>query len=123
LVSLYVFYISFKNYDFNEFLGLDRLKNKEKPRYPLKTGGINRYVRHPLYSASYLLMAGIFLIMPDDYVLTAIIIIAVYLPIGIIFEEQKLIKEYGQSYIEYTRNVPSLIPRIKPGKGKNFGEK
>ncbi len=112
LFSIYIFYISFKNYDFKEFLGLDRMKNTTKMYYQLNTGGINKYVRHPLYSASYTLMAGIFLISPDNYILTACIVIAIYLPIGIVFEEQKLKKEYGIKYREYMERVPMLFPKI-----------
>ena len=108
--SIWVFYISFKNYNFKEFLGIDRINSKEKITYQLNTSGINKYVRHPLYSASYTLMAGIFLISPDNYILTACIIIAVYLPIGIIFEEQKLVQEYGIKYKKYQKEVPMLIP-------------
>lgn len=113
IISLYIFYISFKNYDFKEFLGLDRLQSANKIHYQLNTDGINKHVRHPLYSASYLLMAGVFLFSPDNYVLTACIIIAIYLPIGIIYEEKKLIEEYGEKYIYYMQEVPMLIPKIK----------
>ena len=113
IFSLYIFYISFKNYNFKEFLGLDRLHNESKVHYQLNTGGINGYVRHPLYSASYTLMAGIFLLSPDQYVLAACIIISVYLPIGIVFEEQKLVEEYSEKYIEYKQNVPMLVPFVK----------
>ncbi|HHH54399.1 MAG TPA: isoprenylcysteine carboxylmethyltransferase family protein [Bacteroidetes bacterium] len=110
--SLWIFYISFKNYNFKEFLGIDRINSKDKIHYQLSTEGINKYVRHPLYSASYTLMAGIFLISPDNYILAACMIIAIYLPIGIIFEEQKLVKEYGDRYKKYQKEVPMLIPKI-----------
>ena len=113
IFSVYIFYISFKNYNIREFLGLDRLKSSEKVFYPLKVGGINKNVRHPLYSFSYTLMFGIFLISPNNYVLIASLITAIYLPIGIYFEEQKLIKEYGEKYREYIENVPMLIPKFK----------
>jgi len=111
-ISSYIFYISFKNYNIREFLGLDRLNREEKIFYPLKTEGINKIVRHPLYSFSYTLMLGIFLISPDNYVLIASLIIAIYLPIGIVFEEKKLIKEYGDDYKEYIKEVPMLLPKL-----------
>jgi len=111
--SLYVFFISFKNYNIHEFIGLDRLKSDKRVFYPLKTEGINSYVRHPLYTFSYTLMLGLFLIEPNDYILAASIIIAVYLPIGIYFEEKKLIEEYGDKYIEYMKEVPKLFPFVR----------
>lgn len=113
IFSVYIFYISFKNYDFKEFLGLDRINSEHKIHYQLNTGGINKYVRHPLYSASYPLMTGIFLLAPDNYILAGCIIISIYLPIGIIFEEQKLIEEYGKKYKDYMKNVPMLFPNTK----------
>lgn len=112
LISSYAFYISFKNYNIREFLGLDRLNTDKKVYYPLKTEGINKYIRHPLYSFSYTLMLGIFLISPNNYVLIASIITGIYLPIGIFFEERKLIDEYGDSYKDYIKNVPMLIPKL-----------
>jgi protein-S-isoprenylcysteine O-methyltransferase Ste14 len=112
ILSTYIFYISFKNYNIREFLGLDRLKSSEKVFYPLKVGGINKNVRHPLYSFSYTLMFGIFLVFPNDYVMMASLITAIYLPIGIYFEEQKLIGEYGDKYREYMKEVPMLIPKL-----------
>ena len=112
LISFYVFFISFKNYNIREFLGLDRLKSGEKVFYPLKVSGINKIVRHPLYSFSYTLMLGLFLIAPNNYILIACVIIAVYLPIGIYFEEKKLIEEYGKEYKDYMEHVPKLIPRL-----------
>ncbi len=112
IFSIYIFYISFKNYDFKEFLGLDRINSEHKIHYQLNTGSINKYVRHPLYSASYPLMTGIFLLSPDNYILAGCIIISIYLPIGIIFEEQKLIEEYGEKYKDYMKNVPMLIPLL-----------
>jgi len=116
LISFYVFYISFKNYNIREFLGLDRLKSEEKIFYPLKVKGVNKIVRHPLYSFSYTLMLGLFLIAPNNYILIASIITAVYLPIGIYLEEKKLLKEYGEKYRVYMERVPKLIPRLPANK-------
>ncbi len=110
VLSVYAFFVSFKNYNIHEFLGLDRLKSADKVFYPLKVEGLNRYVRHPLYSFSYILIIGIFLISPNDYVLAASIITAIYLPVGIYFEEKKLLEEYGDAYYEYMSKVPKLIP-------------
>jgi len=33
-----------------------------------------------------------------------------YTLIGIHFEERKLVEEFGQSYISYSRQVPKIIP-------------
>jgi methanethiol S-methyltransferase len=36
----------------------------------------------------------------------------VYLVAGIYLEEQKLIKVFGERYLDYRKKVPMLIPRI-----------
>ena len=39
--------------------------------------------------------------------------ITIYILVGIIFEERKLVKQYGTVYIEYRKVVPALIPFAK----------
>jgi len=41
------------------------------------------------------------------------IIITAYTLIGIRFEENKLVLEFGESYKEYQRKVPMIIPSLK----------
>jgi protein-S-isoprenylcysteine O-methyltransferase Ste14 len=36
--------------------------------------------------------------------------VLVYIPIGIYFEEKKLIKMYGDQYVEYKKRVPAIFP-------------
>ena len=40
-------------------------------------------------------------------------ITTIYVFIGIRIEEGKLIKEYGQDYVDYQQKVPMLIPFLK----------
>lgn len=84
----------------------------EKQRM-LETGGIHRYVRHPLYISTFVFLSGLFLLSPLLSNLIAVITIIVYTIIGIRFEEKKLIKEFGAHYIAYKRKVPMLIPFFK----------
>jgi len=41
------------------------------------------------------------------------IVLTVYIIIGTILEEKKLVLEYGETYIQYQKEVPMLIPFIK----------
>jgi len=99
---------TFKSYSFREFIGLAPEKNSR-----LKTSGILSYVRHPIYSGTILIIVGFWLFYPTVASLVTAIAILGYLPIGIWFEEKKLIHEHGDEYRDYRKKVPAVIPRIK----------
>lgn len=89
------------------FLGL-------KPEEPasaenLVIRGAYRWVRHPMYSGSLLIIW----LMPAMTLNSALFYAAltVYILIGAHFEERKLLAEFGEAYREYRRQVPMLIPR------------
>ncbi len=42
--------------------------------------------------------------------LTTLISLFVYLPFGIWLEEKKLIRHFGQAYLDYRQKVPALFP-------------
>ena len=110
LGGLFVMMICIKKY----FFQLSGIVNKEKITKPfLETGGIHRYVRHPLYLGTFIFLIGLFLLNPLLSNLIAVIIIIIYTMIGIQFEESKLIKEYGDDYRLYQKKVPKLIPFLK----------
>ena len=79
----------------------------------LEQGGLHRYVRHPLYFSTFLIIWSLWVVYPYLSLLIANIIITVYTLIGISFEEQKLLKEFGQEYEEYRKRVPKIIPFMK----------
>lgn len=104
-----------KSYDNGIFLGFSQIKahfNGEKqPEMPknLKTTGALAMVRHPYYTAGLVLIWA----RPmnrTDFVIT--LILTAYFILGYINEERKLIKEFGQDYIEYRKKVPALIPKL-----------
>ncbi len=83
---------------------------KESPE--LKTDGMHTYIRHPLYSGTLLFIWGLFFIFPFFNNLISVIVITVYVLIGIKYEEQKLIIEFGDAYKDYCLKVPKLIPHL-----------
>ena len=103
---------SFRGYHFGDFAGLRSTPPGFNEHRTLSTGGLNRYVRHPLYSATILLVLGWLMIAGNRSTLTAVAAILVYLPIGIYWEEQKLLKAYGEAYREYARKVKKVIPGV-----------
>ncbi len=86
----------------------DRFNQYEK----LITTQIYSKVRHPLYSATLLIMIGMFLFIPKVSTLIALSTTICYLFVGIYFEERKLIKKYGETYLNYKDKVPAIIPKI-----------
>jgi methanethiol S-methyltransferase len=97
---------AFKEHDALSFVGF----RQEEVRFNRK--GILNYVRHPIYSGTILIVVGFFLFTPTTATLLSTVCILAYLPMGIYLEEKKLIKQFGDQYIQYKRDVPSLIPKL-----------
>ncbi len=76
--------------------------------------GIHRHVRHPLYAGTFLFIWGLFILMPYTSLIISNFIITCYTLIGIRFEEEKLLREFGPHYEEYKKRVPKIIPSFKP---------
>lgn len=103
-----------RNYDLREFSGTAQLKNKgSKIIGELNTAGFNQYVRHPLYFAALFIFWGLLLAIPNTGVLAITFVSTAYLIIGTKLEEQKLVQEFGDAYLNYQKEVPMLIPRFK----------
>ncbi|MEW6606206.1 MAG: isoprenylcysteine carboxylmethyltransferase family protein [bacterium] len=82
-----------------------------KQNHKLIKDGPYKYVRHPNYLASLFKGFG-FALIPNSYYMV-VYIIAVFVPIRLIriwIEEKELIKEFGQEYLDYKKEVPLFIP-------------
>jgi len=100
---------SFKHFNNLKFVGLtlhDDLKEKEQ----LIIKGIHEYIRHPIYTGLILIFLGYYFYQPSPSSLVHFIMLLAYLPIGIYFEEKKLIYSYGDNYRRYKKSVSALIP-------------
>jgi protein-S-isoprenylcysteine O-methyltransferase Ste14 len=86
------------------------------PSNVLQISGVHRYVRHPLYLGTFIFLWGLFLLIPLWSSLIAVVLIQAYTQTGIIFEEKKLVAEFGDQYRDYQQAVPKLIPGLRqPG--------
>jgi len=96
------------------FFQLSGLKTliEERKTNDLMITGIHKYVRHPLYSGTFLFIWGLWVLIPSTALLISNIIITVYTIIGISFEEKKLVNEFGEAYEKYKREVPMIIPGL-----------
>jgi protein-S-isoprenylcysteine O-methyltransferase Ste14 len=115
ILGLVMAYLSFRNYQMSEFLGLMQWRNKTfnaAISEELKINGLNQLMRHPLYTASYLLLFGYLMYKPCWGSFIFSFIGCVYLYVGARWEEKKLLKQFGSAYQNYQMNVPMFWPRI-----------
>ena len=114
-VAMLFFVMGTKNYDIKQFLGIRQLKQNNPSggigqSGSFKQTGILRYTRHPWYIATILILWAVGL---NGLVMSKLImnsILSVYVIIGTILEEKKLVSEFGDIYREYQKKVPMLIP-------------
>lgn len=103
-----------------QFMGLRQLADGEASG-KLIVQGFYRLVRHPLY------LFGLLILWLTPYMtvnmLTAYVLLTLYLFVGAMFEERRLIREYGAEYTYYRATTPMIIPRFKRGRpaGKPAG--
>jgi protein-S-isoprenylcysteine O-methyltransferase Ste14 len=98
---------AFRVFDGAEFIGL-----KEETKPQLVQIGMYRYVRHPLYFATIVLILGLFFLFPTQKMLLTLLVSYIYIGIGHRLEERKLIGIFGEEYRAYQRRVKALIPYI-----------
>jgi len=93
------------------FAGLAQLLAREpSDNEPLQFRGLYAHVRHPLYLLSMVLLW----LMPEMTInrITVNALALLYFVVGSIFEERKLLQQYGKAYAHYRSNVPRLVPRL-----------
>jgi methanethiol S-methyltransferase len=115
VISVLLLFVAVWQTDVLSFVGLRQLIDEEKES-DLVISGLYRFVRHPLYTFSL----GILWLSPSMTVNSLIVYAAltIYILIGIIFEERKLLREFGQPYAAYKSITPMLIPGRKFGGNK-----
>jgi protein-S-isoprenylcysteine O-methyltransferase Ste14 len=100
---------SAKQISLSRFLGID---SKPEQVEELVVSGLYSKVRHPLYAGLVLIFIGYFLFAGTASAAVHLTCLALYIPIGIYFEEKNLIASYGQTYREYQEKVPPFFPWI-----------
>jgi protein-S-isoprenylcysteine O-methyltransferase Ste14 len=106
-ISALLLFVAVMQTDLLSFAGLRQLIEEEKAGN-LVTTGLYHSVRHPLYTFSL----SILWLSPSMSMNSFIVCFAltIYILIGIVFEERKLLREFGQAYAEYKSATPMLLP-------------
>jgi len=100
----------------SRFLGFEQLlERRAEGQASMIVDGLYRWVRHPLYTAG-LIFIWLLPVMTLN-ILALNIGSSAYLVIGALFEERRLVREFGEAYVTYRQQTPMLIPR-PPGKIK-----
>jgi protein-S-isoprenylcysteine O-methyltransferase Ste14 len=109
LIAAILLFITFLQTDSLSFMGLRQLFQKETTGQ-LVTHGFYRLMRHPLYTFSLL-----FIWLTPTMTQNSLAVYfgaTIYFIVGAYFEERKLLHEFGESYAEYKRRTPMLIPGL-----------
>jgi protein-S-isoprenylcysteine O-methyltransferase Ste14 len=85
------------------------------PTKKLITDGLYRFVRNPMILGVLIVLTGesISVLSLNIFVWTLIFFIVNNIWF-LLYEEPGLQKKFGKEYIEYKKNVPRWIPRLKP---------
>ncbi len=103
--------------DVKEFLGITQIQRYLNGTYSLEDldekqelhiQGPFKYSRHPIYFYSIIFLG--FRPAMDLFYFVFFICMVIYFYIGSIFEERNLEKKFGETYTEYKKNIPRLIP-------------
>jgi methanethiol S-methyltransferase len=113
-VAITLFVAGALKYDMLQFLGVRQIKSGKSHSVlsesgTIETSGILSLTRHPWYLATIIF---IWVGYREMYVSTLIvnILLSIYLIIGTVLEERKLIIQFGDSYKDYMNRVSMLFP-------------
>ena len=110
--GILVLFLSLLQYDLGRFSGLSQLRGEgmlqdQAVVEPLILKGLNRFVRHPLYSGLFLFFWGN---ADSPFGLWTALFASVYLILGSRHEEKSLVATYGVAYQHYQSTVPAFVP-------------
>jgi methanethiol S-methyltransferase len=114
VVSFLLFKGGAQQYDLKSFLGLKQLQTGKGQLLMSETesfteNGIFAITRHPWYLGSLLF---IWTMLPNYPlpVFLAVCIMSIYLVVGTMLEERKIVAQYGDSYRRYQQRVSMFFP-------------
>ena len=115
-VGACVLVVAGRAYQAGRFAGVTQLRGPADAgslaAEPLVTGGLHRYVRHPLYFGGLLVVWGL---ATSALGVATATFATIYLLIGMTLEERRLLATYGAEYADYRARVPALLPGVRLG--------
>lgn len=96
-----------------------KVLHQASQKQQLATTGPYAWVRHPQYDGFILIMIGFLLQWPTLITLVMFpILVVMYVRLAK-KEEREMAKEFGEEFINYTKNRPAFLPRFFSKSGKN----
>jgi protein-S-isoprenylcysteine O-methyltransferase Ste14 len=127
--AFFLFWLGTRSYDNGSFLGLTQalayLRGIPARDPSFRTGGILAVIRHPWYAGTIILL--VFCLPYTDVNLVWRGVFLVYTLVGTQLEERKLLRDLGETYAAYRREVPRFFPdprtlwRPRAGAGRKGG--
>ena len=109
--------------DHFELFGLKQVwsahKGEAMPRAQFKTPFLYRLVRHPMQLGVLITVFATPQMTIGHLVFAGAM--SLYIVIGLYFEERALVREFGDTYRDYQRRTPMLIPGLVPAGGRATG--
>lgn len=96
------------------YLGSGVMRDSALHGEGLVAAGPYRHLRNPLYLGSWLLALGASILMPLDGALFFLPAFSVFVLLLITTEERFLVAKLGNTYRQYLRLVPRLLPQLLP---------
>ncbi len=109
ILGVYIGILGNKGYNTKAFLGF----SDPDCEYGFSTEGLLSRIRHPWYLASIVAFIGFLFIFPNSAVVLSAVVLTAYIFIGIRLEERKLIRQFGQKYLDYRQRTPMLFPKFR----------
>jgi len=117
VLSLIGLILAARHIDVGEFLGTAQIKRYLNGTYNIENldedktliiKGPFKYVRHPIYFGSIVFLGA----RPtmDLFYFSIFFYSIIYFYVGSIYEEKKLVEEFGEKYKKYQKLVPRLFP-------------
>lgn len=102
--------------DHFELFGLRQIwcasTDRRPPEPRFRTPSLYRFVRHPMQLGIILVFVGTPHMTLGHMLFAGLM--TCYVLIGLWFEERALVREFGEAYRTYQRQVPMLVPRLTP---------
>lgn len=112
-IGVWILYEAGKKFNLFHFIGLRQLHIKKVPQTfdeKLNRDGIYGKIRHPMYLAGILILWGEPHLLSSQNGFTLVLLSTLYFYFGSLLEERRMVRQFGEEYERYQKDVPRLFP-------------